>query len=213
MTARAGAIVPPMASEVLGFEVKVDRRDWLREQKDPAKAEAIARFCDRWWLVASEEKIVAPGELPPAWGLMVPKGEGLRIVTDATKLEAMPLSRVFLGAILRAVHSQSATETQLAQARKDGVAEGIERGKEAARHEGRLAGDGALALKKSVAAFEAASGVSIDNWNGPNIGEAVAKVQQLYRADYRKEVERIVEQLDTVKADLRASLKATEEPR
>ena len=46
------------------------RSDWLRELRDPAKAEEFRRYCDRWWLVVSDCAIVKPGELPTGWGLL-----------------------------------------------------------------------------------------------------------------------------------------------
>ena len=35
-----------------GFEIKGYRTDWLRELKNPAKAEELAVYCNRWWIVA-----------------------------------------------------------------------------------------------------------------------------------------------------------------
>ena len=59
--------------EVLGFEIKVDRRDWLRELAMPAKAEAAGSVVDRFYVVAPPD-VVEPGELPPKWGLKTVKG-------------------------------------------------------------------------------------------------------------------------------------------
>lgn len=54
-----------------GHEVKVSRSDWLCELRDPSKAEAVKRYCDRWWLVVSDKAIVRD-DLPDGWGLMAP---------------------------------------------------------------------------------------------------------------------------------------------
>ncbi len=58
---------PSRGMELHGFELKLSRGDWKRELDNPAKAESILRFCDRWWIVAGDAKIVLPGELPPTW--------------------------------------------------------------------------------------------------------------------------------------------------
>ena len=60
-----------------GFEVKVSRSDWLTELRDPEKAEAWARYCHYFWLVAADRSIVRD-DLPDGWGLLVPHGTSLR---------------------------------------------------------------------------------------------------------------------------------------
>src|SRR3990167_2764101 len=63
---------PSRGIELEGFEIKTSRQDWMNEIKQPDKSDAIAKYCDRWWLVIGDEKIVKDGELPATWGLMVP---------------------------------------------------------------------------------------------------------------------------------------------
>ena len=92
---------PSRGLVVHGVEVKVDRRDWLRELKDPAKSSAIQRFCDYWWLAVDDEKIVKREEIPETWGLLVLRGKSLVAVKEAPKLEAAPLTRNFVAALLR----------------------------------------------------------------------------------------------------------------
>ena len=63
---------------LLGFEIKVSVSDLRRELADPTKSEEIARFCHAWSLVAPAEVIAATeAEIPPHWGLLVPRGEVL----------------------------------------------------------------------------------------------------------------------------------------
>jgi len=57
-------------------ELKVSRADWLRELKDPKKAEAWWPYCNIFWLVVPHEGIVQDGELPKGWGLMMPGTRG-----------------------------------------------------------------------------------------------------------------------------------------
>jgi hypothetical protein len=92
---------PSRGLDLHGFELKSDRADWVREKENPEKAEEIARFCDRWWIVVGRLDIVQTGELPSMWGLLAPKAGKLVVVKEAPKLEAKPLDRAQLAAILR----------------------------------------------------------------------------------------------------------------
>ena len=91
--------------EIYGFEIKVSRSDLLRELKNPAKADAIAKYCDRWWVAVGDASIAKPGELPPAWGLLVPvrskSGVTMKIIKDAKRNDATPVDRTFVAALLR----------------------------------------------------------------------------------------------------------------
>ena len=94
-----------------GHEVKVSRSDWLRELADPSKAHAIKRFCDRWWLVVPDPKIVR-GDLPADWGMLAFGSNGkLRVVHRAPLLTPEPMPATFRGALMRAVAKTSARAT------------------------------------------------------------------------------------------------------
>ncbi|MDR1267937.1 MAG: hypothetical protein LBK82_00285 [Planctomycetaceae bacterium] len=56
---------------VIGFEVKVNRADWLQELKQSEKAETMKQYCNEWILVAPED-VVKPFEIPKGWGWMIP---------------------------------------------------------------------------------------------------------------------------------------------
>lgn len=63
---------------LLGFEIKVSVSDLRRELADPTKAEEIARFCHAWSIVAPSDVVAAvEAEIPPHWGLLIPRGEAL----------------------------------------------------------------------------------------------------------------------------------------
>lgn len=166
---------PSRGLEVHGFECKSSRGDWLREKHDPAKAEAFLPFCDRWWLVVGREDIVQPGELPPTWGLLVPRGTGLLAKVEAPKLESRPLDRHLLSVILRrAAEPSTSEEPKLAlQAARDA---GYEDGKKSAREAGGTAAARVARLEKMVADFEKASGLSLNSWAAGRLGGAVSFV-------------------------------------
>lgn len=91
---------PSKGCELHGLEIKVSRSDWLRERKNGAKAERIARYCDRWWIVAARG-IVEEDELPKGWGLIETWGDGLRRSVQAPLQDTEPLDLPFVAAILR----------------------------------------------------------------------------------------------------------------
>ena len=86
-----------------GHEVKVSRSDWLHELAQPDKAEAIKRFCDRWWLVVPDVRIVRD-DLPADWGLLALDSDGrLRIKRRAPQLTPEPLPATFRASLMRSV--------------------------------------------------------------------------------------------------------------
>lgn len=177
----AMSLWPSRGTELHGFEVKVSRGDWLRELKEPAKAEEIARRCDRWWVAVAERDMVKPGELPPTWGLLAPRGGKLVQVIEAPRLpERGPLDRAFLAALLRRVveqwrpielvqveakklaHAYSPRELEIAKAEAAQEKHAKERAEKALEE-----------LRASMRAFEEKSGLQIDQWSGGWLGDRV----------------------------------------
>jgi hypothetical protein len=91
-----------------GHEVKVSRSDWLRELKDPDKANEFIPYMNRWWLVVSDRAIVREGELPSEWGLMAMSVGGLKVIKRAPRRESKPFTPSRLAGLLRAVADTSA---------------------------------------------------------------------------------------------------------
>jgi hypothetical protein len=85
-----------------GFEVKVERGDWLRELRDPAKAEEVAAYCHFWWIVAPDEHVAKPEEIPADWGLLALHGDVLVERKPARTQTAKTPDMPFLAAVLRA---------------------------------------------------------------------------------------------------------------
>jgi hypothetical protein len=71
-------------------EVKASRADWLRELKQPAKAEAWWPHSSTYSLVVPHESLVRDGELPPGWGLMVPGSRSRRFKVVVKPQERTP---------------------------------------------------------------------------------------------------------------------------
>ena len=106
---RADAIAmhtwPSRGLELIGFELKISRSDWLRELKNPYKAESIKAFCDRWYLVVSDLKVITYAEeLPTGWGLMYAEDGKIRTMVEAKKLNPEPIDRLFLASLMRRIN-------------------------------------------------------------------------------------------------------------
>lgn len=120
---------PSRGMTLRGFEAKTSRSDWLRELKNPAKADEISAYCDEWWIAAADNTIVKEGELPPAWGLMVASKSGLRQIKAATSLAAVRVTKVldrnFLAALLRRSTEQSNDTPEHVKALREAYAKGF----------------------------------------------------------------------------------------
>lgn len=55
--------------KVVGMEFKASRSDWLREKRNPQKADYFVQRCDEWYIVAGGS-FVDEDELPEGWGLL-----------------------------------------------------------------------------------------------------------------------------------------------
>jgi hypothetical protein len=182
---------PSRGLEIEGLELKAHRQDWIGELKNPAKAEAIFQFCDRWWVVAEKEGIVKQEEVPAPWGFMEARGEKLFTVIKAPKLEPKPLTKGFVVCMLKRAVSgmipQSEIKDKLEEARISGGLTSSYRVKELE--------DDVHSLKETIVEFEKESGLHITNWNAGNIGKAVKMITDCG-------AERIKDQLLRLKNDI-----------
>jgi hypothetical protein len=171
--ALALSLWPSRGLHLSGFEMKSHRGDWLRELRDPAKAEDIAQFCNYWWIVAAEDKIVQDGELPEGWGLLVwnPKRERLVNKTAAKFRAALKTPDIaFIAGVMRKAQDVAAPDGVIAAARDEGFKDGFEKGLARNKNDS----DDLAKLREQLRDFEKASGVKIDSWiDGQQIGEAV----------------------------------------
>lgn len=195
----AMSLWPSRGLELIGFELKVYRGDWLRELKNPRKAEEIAPFCHRWYVV-TPQGLVLEGELPPAWGLLELRGGKLHCVREAPLAEPKAFDYWMLAAILRRASESMVPKSalgalakseaeQIAAARKD--SDGLELAE-------------LRRLKERVEAFEEKSGINLQ-WSGKGLGEEFRRfleadrLRPLAELRYqRRQILRIIEQIDHV---------------
>ena len=95
------SLYPSAGLEMIGFEIKVSRADWINELKDLSKSDAISKYCDRWYLVVGDLSIIKDGELPAGWGLLMFHDGQIIEAVPAPKREAEDVDRAFLASLLR----------------------------------------------------------------------------------------------------------------
>lgn len=198
--AMAMSLWPSRGLELIGFEVKVSRSDWIRELKKPDKADELSRSCHRWYVVAPPATVDL-AELPSKWGLLEFKAGKLYTTREAPLNDPAPPSWFLVAAILRRASEtmvpRSAVET-LADERAEELSNA--RAERETRERQRM-----QEMVDSLKAFEEASGIRIDNYNGKRLGEDLALLRtfDVARAKrqltwQRNEVARVLSQLDKI---------------
>lgn len=176
----AVSLWPSRGLEFHGFEIKASRSDWLTELRNPDKAEAVAKYCDQWWLVTTKESYVEPGELPPSWGWMVAEGRKLHVKEKAGQLSAAQLDREFVVSLLRCAH-QEIEESKQGMIHRSEIAEQIKEAEQQGRHLAKIELSRDLRrieqLEQSIDQFEKWSGIQIGEYNGAKMGQLVAMIR------------------------------------
>ena len=185
--AMAMSLWPSRGLELFGFEIKVSRMDWLRELKAPEKSEELFGYCDRWYVVVADKSIVHNGELPPTWGLMLPRGKQIIIEVEAPKLEPSQLDRLFVAALLRRASAVCPNTLAVMAAVKRTEDECMKHFEEQRKIERKHDAEDLNQLRNAVKEFEEKSGVHISMWGGGHIGEAVRLVTEGRLRDLRRE--------------------------
>lgn len=217
----AMSLWPSRGLELIGFEIKSARGDWLNELKNPAKAEAICKFCDRWYVVTGATGIAKQEELPPTWGLMERRGEKLVITKEAPKLDPLPFSRPFLAGLLRRTQEQLGSQVTVSDHELDKLKrDRYEAGYDAAmkQAESKIQNNAQIhkqqleCLEREVNAFETASGISIKRYSGGrHLGEAVKIATRLDVEWFKMEIERVRRQGESIASSARQALEAADQ--
>lgn len=130
---------------VHGFEVKCSRADFLSEIKKPDKAEAIAQYCDFWWIVTplkdeNGKHIVHNDELPLNWGYLAINENGSFIKKKKpVQNEVNNPNRRFWGTLLRKFSNMeditATMERRIQEAKRSEYDRGFRNGTEASNPE------------------------------------------------------------------------------
>lgn len=97
---------PSRGLEVGGYEFKSNRSDWLRELKNPEKAESFHQFCDKWYLVTTD-KVAKADEIPSGWGWLVLHGGQLRQEKEAELIRRSEWTSEFIAGVMRAATKEN----------------------------------------------------------------------------------------------------------
>lgn len=165
--------------EILGFEIKRSRSDWLREIKNGGKSEEIFQYCDRWWIVVDNPEIVRSEELPSTWGLQHATPRGLRTIVAAPKLKPKPAGIEFVAEVLRRQFNSDRRPEALIKEYERGFANGERRIQTESEYKITRLQDENARLQRSLAEFEKISGIRIDGWNGGIVGAQLRAMREL----------------------------------
>lgn len=210
---------PSRGLELHGVEIKVSRSDWMREAKDPTKAERVGAYCDRWWVHVAPKVIHDLSEVSPAWGVREFDGKSWRTLREAEKTEATPIDRGFLASILRRADGDRRREVQeAADAMIRDQREAIERRiEDGVKHrvaplEGQLA-----SLRHQMAEFEESTGLTLRRFGSMSqakeVGRLVKWAMKTGVADRYGGVATFIERGQRLLADLQEASKELDLPR
>lgn len=191
LDALAMSVWPSRGLRLIGIEIKASRADWQRELRNPAKAEALFQYCHHFYLAVGDERVVQPGELPPTWGLLIPRGGQLVAKVEAPLIQPQPLTYSFLAAILRRASEVQPEEAALKTRLEAALAEKEREWQSRQPYVVKQLQDELVRLRRSIQAFEEKSGVKIDAWSGAHMGEAVARLYRMQDPAYRERASRI----------------------
>lgn len=177
--ALAFGVWPSHGHALHGFEIKSSRSDWLRELRDPTKADTFLRYCDRFWLVA-EPKVAVESEIPASWGWMERTSRGLRIRRDAPKLTPEPVPRSLWASMLRSVDktmiSKAAVDAEI-ERRHDILKESFAR--RAARTTEGYDAKELENLRAAVQRFNRLTGLTFNTYDPSATIDVIARVEQM----------------------------------
>lgn len=192
----AMSLWPSRGLHLIGFEIKASRADWLNELKNPEKADAVGKYCDYWYLVVGDKKIVQDGELPLGWGLIAPRGDGLVVVKEASKIECLPVNRNFLAGLMRrnAEQDRAAIDEEIRRAVKKQVAELVE---QQVKNKTVVLKRENEKLNSIVGKFFEVSGVQLYDFNVAEIADAIKLIRSHGMLEILKMVSHIRETMES----------------
>lgn len=196
--------------ELTGFEVKISRGDWLRELKNPDKADSIGQYCDEWFIVVHDAEIVKEKELPKPWGLIVVdlQKKKRRVVKSPLTRVPRPMSVELRSSIIQRCFLLATNAIGRAEELQKVRDEGFKAGEQNALRDF----DGLKKLRQQVADFQAASGISIHEWSdGKVMGEAMRVVMHPDSlSGLANSMRRELNMFDSTRQHIEANLKVIE---
>lgn len=226
----AMSLWPSRGIELHGFEIKSSRGDLLRELKNPAKGEALFKYCNRWWLVLDDRKLIQPGELPAGWGLQAVTKGTLRTIVEAPVLSPSPWSAAFFASLIRALDTTSKLnwvpradlialnndiDAKVAERLARDLKHAVEDATEQVRRQLRTAQAEVENLRESIARFERAAGVTIgaNRWQAEIQGAAFKLAERMVKPEERIDFHQIAAACEQMAASARVLADAAKDVR
>lgn len=210
----AVSLWPSRGLSVIGIEVKSHRSDWLREMKNPLKQENHFQYCDYFYLLTDNEGVAKLEEIPETWGWFVVKNDKIYQMKAAPKLEAKPIGRSFLTAMLKRAGSKDKyvhvdTIEENIQKRAEQLMVQQERNVKYQLEEYER-------LKIKVKEFAEHSGIDVFDRTAfryaplKDIGNAVRFIMNNDIQAYKKDIERLKKSADIIQKNLTNALNSIE---
>ena len=184
--ALAFGLWPSRGLDLHGFEIKRSKTDLKKELEQPEKADEIAAYCDYWWLVVSEKKLIEGLIIPTAWGVMGCDKRKLKIIKQAEKLNPKPLDRKIICGVMRKVQEYQTPEAHMKKILKKATRKAHDEGfacgqklkaREKEEHE---------SLRATVKEFEQQSGINLAfRWR---VSERARRAQQVWNLIMKAEL-------------------------
>lgn len=189
---------PSKDFEIVGYEIKVSRSDWLTELKDPTKSEAVSRYCDKFYLV-SPDNVLGIDELPPTWGWIRATERSLQVKSRAPKRETIPLDHAFVASLIRKCIDKYQDKKMLREMERrirDSIQADFDERFE--RKTQSLAAE-LKEHREALEKFQKITGVRISTWNYQRTAEAMKAVNANLSdivADTEREVAALTKKLE-----------------
>lgn len=113
------AVWPSLGLTLDGYEIKASRADLKKELADLSKHMGVARYCNRWTLLAWDESVLVDG-IPDDWGIAITvdgeHGRELKQIRKAPNREPQEWPRAFVCSLVRNAYQQGPRAAFLARA-------------------------------------------------------------------------------------------------
>lgn len=207
---------PSQGYALHGFELKVTRKDLEKELCQHDKAEAVKKYCNRWWLVVTDEEVYSGSEVPEEWGILVLRHGVLRAEREAPKLEPKPWTPGFLCSVARTAFRRSSAQRALEEATKKAYDEGFRRCEVLGNSNATRALQSKEQAERVIRAFEEASGQSLGlhtygEWVARSLGEKVKTTIGLGLGESVLNAQSFAKSLDEAATRLREAVKVATE--
>lgn len=154
---------PSRGLPVIGIELKSFRGDWLKEIKNPAKAENIYQYCDNFYLLTTDESIAKIEEIPITWGWLSIKGEKIKVIKEAPLLTPKGLSKSFVACMLKRASDKSSYVHK--NSIQDKINEAQQLGTDLANRDRDNENHKLAQMAKDVKEFEDTAGIKFASWS------------------------------------------------